>query len=405
MKDTALYTQILGLQTPWKVQAVRLDVLAKKVEVEVGYEAGTLWGNAEGERLPVHDHVERRWRHLDTCGFATELVCRVPRLQQPGGRVETVPVPWSEKGSRFTLLFEQWAVLVLEASRSVSQACALLDIHWEVAHRIMGRAVERGLGRRGQEALPHVGMDEKSFLRGQSYVSVLTDLTQGRVLEVKAGRDQVAAQCLLESLGAEQRASIEAVAIDMSGSFQAAIEAELPGAAIVHDKFHIVQHLNQGVDQVRRAECKALVAEGDEILKHTRQLWLLGEENLSEEQAAQFAALKGRQLKVGRAWAMKELFRHFWTYKTEGWARRFFGNWKKWVDGSNLGPMKKVARMIEKRFENVVSYLRHPITNAVTEGLNSKIQSLKANARGFRNFEHYRVRILFHCGNLDLNPL
>ena len=136
-----------------------------------------------------------------------------------------------------------------------------------------------------------------------------------------------------------------------------------------------------------------------------RQLWLLGEENLSEEQAAQFAALKGRQLKVGRAWAMKELFRHFWDYKSEGWARRFFGNWKKWVDGSNLAPMKKVARMIEKRFENVVSYLRYPITNAVTEGLNSKIQSIKANARGFRNFEHYRIRILFHCGKLDLNPL
>jgi transposase len=405
MKDTEFYAQILGLKKPWEVRAVRLDMAAKKVEVELGCEAKTWWGNEEGERLPVYDHVERRWRHLDTCGFATELVCRVPRVEKPDGKVETVSVPWGEKGSRFTLLFEAWAVAVLNASRSVSQACELLGISWEAAHRIMKRAVQRGLDRRKEDELPYVGMDEKSFLRGQSYVSVLTDLLEGRVLEVVDGRDQVAAQCLLASLSDEQRESIEAVSIDMAASFQAALEAELPGVEIVHDKFHIVQHLNEAVDQIRRAESKALAAEGDNTLKGTRQIWLVGEEKQDPEQAAQFAALKGQQLKVGRAWAMKEMFRRFWDSKSEGWARRFFADWKNWVDGSGLTPMKKVARMLAIRLENIVSYLRHPITNAVTEGLNSKIQTLKANARGFRNFEHYRIRILFFCGKLNLHPL
>lgn len=405
MKDIELYAQILGVKTPWEVRAVRLDVGAKKVEVELGCEAKTWWGNEEGERLPVYDHVERRWRHVDTCGFATELVCRVPRVQKPDGKVEMVHVPWGEKGSRFTLFFEAWAIAVLEASRSVSQACELLKMSWEAAHRIMRRAVERGLERREAEELPYVGMDEKSFLSGQSYVSVLTDLVKSRVLEVVDGRDQVAAQCLLAGLSDEQRESIEAVSMDMAASYQAAIEAELPEVEIVHDKFHIVQHLNEAVDQIRRAENKALLGQGDDTLIGTRQMWLYGEEKLDEEQAALFAALKGKQLKVGRAWAMKEMFRRFWSYTVEGWARRFFANWKKWVDGSGLTAMKKVATMLEKRLDNIVSYLRHPITNAVTEGLNSKIQSIKANARGFRNFEHYRIRILFFCAKLNLHPL
>ncbi|RYD60687.1 MAG: ISL3 family transposase, partial [Verrucomicrobiaceae bacterium] len=155
-------------------------------------------------------------------------------------------------------------------------------------------------------------MDEKSFLSGQSYVSVLTDLVEGRVLEVVDGRDQVAAQCLLVTLSDEQRESIEAVSIDMAASFQGAIEAELPEVEIVHDKFHIVQHLNEAVDQIRRAENKALAAEGE----GTRQIWLVGEENQNEAQAAQFAALKGKQLKVGRAWSMKEMFLRFWDYKS-----------------------------------------------------------------------------------------
>src|SRR5262245_5198311 len=108
MRDTELYQQILGLTPPGKVEAVTLDMGKKSVEVKIGYKEGTLWGNDAGERLPTHDHVERGWRHLDTCGFETRIVCRVPRLRAPEGKVETVPVPWAGKHSRFTLLYERF---------------------------------------------------------------------------------------------------------------------------------------------------------------------------------------------------------------------------------------------------------------------------------------------------------
>jgi transposase len=131
---------------------------------------------------------------------------------------------------------------------------------------------------------------------------------------------------------------------------------------------------------------------------------LFNPHNFTPRQAAEFATLRDSGLKVARAWAAKELFTQLWTYRYEGSARKFFKRWFGWASHSRLKPLIDVARMLKRHLDNILTYLRHPITNAVTEGLNSRIQTLKANARGFRNFESYRLRILFFCGKLDLYP-
>jgi transposase len=210
---------------------------------------------------------------------------------------------------------------------------------------------------------------------------------------------------LWESLSAEQKLEVEAVAMDMWEPFIQAAQKQVPEADIVHDKYHVSSYLNEAVDKVRRQEHKELTAQGDETLKGSRQLWLYNPQNFSEEQASEFTALKDLHLKVARAWAAKELFTKFWDYQEEGWARRFFKNWFGWVSRSQLKPMIDVARMLKRHLENLLTYLEHPITNAVTEGLNSKIQNIKSAARGFRNFKNYRTRILFFCGKLSLYPL
>ena len=154
-----------------------------------------------------------------------------------------------------------------------------------------------------------------------------------------------------------------------------------------------------------REENRRLQKLGDDRLKGTQRLFGFDPDKLDEEQAVKFAELKGSDLKSARAWAMKEVFRRFWCYSDEGSARKFFKQWYGWASRSQLKPMIKVAKMLKRHFENIITYLRHPITNAVTEGLNSKIQAIKANARGFRSFLNYRTRILFFCGKLDLYPL
>lgn len=401
------YALLLGLGSPWEVKIVELKLQEKKVEIQLGWQ----WGAAAkcpecGRACSMHDCApERTWRHLDTMQFTTLIQARAPRANCPEHGVKTMQVPWAAPQGRFTLLFERFAVEVLLASASVSQACQLLGIGWDTAHEIMRRAVERGLDRRHLEGLKLLGMDEKSFKRGQSYITLLTDLDGARVLDVVEERTSEAADQLWETLSGEQKQAVEAVAVDMWPPFIQTLQKQVPDADIVHDKFHVSQYLGEAVDKVRRQEHKELMAAGDETLKGTRQLWLYNPQNFSAEQAEEFSALKDLHLKVARAWAAKELFSKFWEYQEEGWARRFFKNWFGWISRSRLKPVIEVAQMLKRHLDNLLTYLKHHITNAVTEGLNSKIQSIKAAARGFRNFKNYRTRILFFCGKLNLYPL
>ena len=401
------YAQLLGIGSPWEVKTVELKLLEKQVVIELGWQWGADAQCPEcGRKCSIHDCApERTWRHLDTMQFATLIRARTPRADCPEHGVKTMKVPWAEPQGRYTLLFERFAVDVLLASASVSQACELLGIGWETAHEIMRQAVERGLDRRQLEGLKHLGMDEKSFGRGQSYVTLLTDLERSRVLDVVEDRTTEAAERVWQTLTPQQKEAVEAVAVDMWEPFIQAIQKEVPDADIVHDKFHVSKYLGEAVDKVRRQEHKELMAQGDETLKGTRQLWLYNPENFNPEQAQEFAALKDLHLKVARAWAAKELFTKFWDYQEEGWARRFFKNWFGWVSRSRLKPLVEVAHMLKRHLANLLTYLEHRITNAVTEGLNSKIQSIKSAARGFRSFRNYRIRILFFCGKLDLYSL
>jgi len=401
------YALLLGIGSPWAVKTVELKLAEKKVEIELGWQWGAEARCPEcGAACSIHDSApERTWRHLDTMQFTTLIRARTPRADCPAHGVKTMQVPWAAPQGRFTLLFERFAVDVLRACASVSQACELLGLGWEAAHEIMRRAVARGLERRELDQLQHLGLDEKSFKRGHSYITLLSDLEQSRVLDVVEERTAEAAEQLWATLTPGQKQSVEAVAVDMWEPFIQSIQQAVPAADIVHDRFHVSKYLGEAVDKVRRQEHKELLAQGDETLKGTRQLWLYNPQNFSPEQRAEFAELKDQQLKVARAWAAKELFSRFWTYQEAGWARRFFKDWYGWVSRSRLKPMTDVAGLLKRHLENLLTYLKHHITNAVTEGLNSKIQSIKSAARGFRNFNNYRTRILFFCGKLDLYPL
>jgi transposase len=400
------YEQLLGLTGAWKVSAVMLDLPAKKVVVEIGYDLSQPMECPEcGQHCAYYDHREmREWRHLDTMQFETILRCEVPRCNCPEHGVKTLRVPWAGKNSRFTLLFESFAIEVLQACSSVKAAAELMRLNWHQVNEIKRRAVARGLERRDSAPIKHLGIDEKSFRKGHRYVSLLTDLQRSRVLDVVEGRDGAACEQLFETLTDEQLKDVEAIAMDMWRAYIKAAVHYLPNADIVHDRFHVSQHLNQAIDKVRRQEHKILSKEKDDTLKNSKYLWLTGFENLTSEMQDRFNELQSLGLKVGRAYAIKETFDHFWDYQIPSYARRFFRKWYGWARRSKLEPVKRVAKMIDEHFENIMTYLKHRISNAATEGFNGVIQSIKANARGFRSFENYRVAILFQCGKLDLKP-
>ena len=407
MQDKEFFSMALGLKTPWYVKDVLMDMAAQRVTIIVECRCGTAWVDPEAGELAIHSYEDRQWRHLDTMQFETIIAARVPRVRWPDGRTEMVQVPWAQSRSRWTLMFEGIAVRVLQNSRSVTQACELLRLDWSSAHRIMERAVERGLERRKLEEVRYIGMDEKSFRRGHDYISTMVDLNgdEPRVLEVAAGRDIHAAKELLTSLPESVRENIEAVAMDMSASYDAAAREVLPKADIVHDRFHVSKLLGDAVDKVRRGETKELLAAGDKRLVGTRYIWLYHPDELKTDQLKQVNELfEVQHLRTARAYYHRLRFMDFWSQPDIGEGQRFFARWFHEALQSCLAPVIKVAHTLQSHLLGLLTYFRHKITNAMTEGFNSTIQSLKASARGFRNFENYRTRILFFLGKLDLQP-
>jgi transposase len=407
MQDRQLYQQILGIAAPWSVDRVELALEEGEVRVHLAHQADAIWVCPEcGKECPLHDHErERTWRHLDTCQYRTLLSASMPRTSCPDHGVRVVRVPWAEPHGRFTLLFERMVIDWLKAASQTAVA-ARMGLSWDEVHGIMERGVKRGLARRKPEEVPYLGVDEKSFRKGHRYVTVVNDLVGGRVLYVAKDREQSSLDGFWGTLTAEQRGGVQAVAMDMWDAYANSVRKHLKDGdeKIVYDKFHIAKHLADGVDRVRRQENKQLRLRGDETLSGTRYLWLKNPENQTEKQWKEFRVLRNTNLRTARAWALKEQASKLWDYKYEKPARKHFAWWYRWATHSRLKPMIEKAKMLKNRLKGVLTYLQHPITNAMSESINAKIQWIKYTARGFRNEDSFATAIYFHCGGLDLSP-
>jgi len=316
-----------------------------------------------------------------------------------------IKLPWAEAGSRFTALFEALAIEWLKAA-SQKGVAQMLQLSWDEIHGILERAVQRGLERRKREPMVYLGVDEKAFRKGHNYLTLVNDLSDSRVLYVAEDREKKSLDGFWGTLTEEQKAGIEAVAMDMWDPYIDSVREHLEEAEkkIVFDKFHIAKHLGEAVDQVRRKEHKTLKAEGDDRLTGTKYHWLRDPARMESEQRREFVQLRQSDLKTARAWALKETGMALYNYVYQKPARKHFQWWYNWATRSHLEPMKKVAAMLKRRFENIITYLTHPITNATSESINAKIQWVKYTARGFRNKQNFINAIYFHCGGLDLAP-
>jgi transposase len=408
VQDKELYQQILGLSSPWAVADVQLDHVAQEVRVRVEHPRGAKFRCCECDsECPIHDHAaERRWRHLDSCQFKTVLIATPPRVKCPTHGVKNAVLPWAEKGSRFTMLFERFAIDVLLACQTVKGAQGILRTSWDETWHILQKAVSRGKARKTNQVMPRIGIDEKAFRKGQNYITLIYDLDASTVEAISDGNDTESGNQCFSQFSQEQLDGVEAIAMDMSAAFVKSAKASIPLAEskIVHDRFHVMKLATEAVDKVRRGEHRKLCAEGDKRLSRSRYLWLSGQDNLTDAQRERFEAIYSQELETGKAWAFKEMLRDLWHHDSAASATAFFKDWYKRVSHTKLTPLKKVAKTIRERLTNVVSYCTHRITNSVAEGMNSKIMSIKRRVGGYRNRENFKIAIFFYCGGLDLYP-
>ena len=251
-----------------------------------------------------------------------------------------------------------------------------------------------------------IGVDEKAAAKGHRDLTLVCDLDEGTVEPIAEDRKQESLTGYFAGLTKEQLDGIEAVAMDMWEPSIQASRVQVPDAAakIVFDRVHVRGPVGNAVGTVRKQAPRELMAVGDETLKGSKYLWLYSRENVPERRRDEFAALRRQELKVGRAWAGKEALRRLWhdVYPASGW--KFWKRWYFWATPSWLEPIRKAAETVGRHIGNSVTYYQHPGTNAMREGLTSRIRKIKSLAGGFRNTEHFKVAIYSPCGGLALYP-
>jgi transposase len=404
MRDTDLYSQILGITAPWSVSLVELDRPNQTVTVHVRIDS-TVGLNCPrcGKPSPRYDRRERQWRHLDTMQFQTILHADMPRVECSEHGVLQVRAPWADEGSGFTALFEALVIDWLKAA-STATVASYLGLSWKAVDGIMQRAVKRGLERRIASSPEHISVDETSFQRRHEYVTVVTDQSSGIVLHVADDRTAESLASFFEGLQEPQREAIRSISMDMWPAYINTVKKYVPNAdeRICFDKFHIAQYLGEAVDKVRRGEHKQLVAQGDERLKKTRYRWLENPDTMKLKHWRSFEHLRDSALKTARAWAIKEHAMCLWHYQSRTWAVKQWKHWLGWAQRSRLEPIKKVATTIKNHLWGIINAVVLNRTNAAAESMNSRIQRVKARACGFRNRDRFRTAIMFHLGGLDL---
>jgi transposase len=405
MKDTQLYTQILGIDKPWRVTSVELSLADDEVQVTVEHGGKKLSCPKCGKPCPGYDHRQRRWRHLDTCQLKTVLVAEVPRVECAEHGVSTVAVPWAEPGSGFTALFEALVIDWLQEA-SINAVARRLRVSWNAVDRIMQRAVQRGLGRRGALSLRRLSVDETAYRKRHDYITVVSDQDTGAVVHVSDDRRTESLTEFFETLGEQQKQQIEAVCMDMWPAYISATRQAIEDAdkKIVFDRFHVAQYLSRAVDLVRRQEHRALLRSGDDRLKGSKYQWLRNRASMSWHQSRQFSELRQSKLKTARAWAIKEFAATLWQYRSLGWAIKGWQRLLGWMARSRLKPMRDAWRTLKKHLWGILNAVMLKADNSQAESINSRIKMVKSRARGFRNKVRFRHAIYFHLGNLDLYP-
>lgn len=411
MLDTQLLQQMLGLRHPWVVAKVVLSPEVKRLDVWIEHIPKTPFRCPEcGKELPVYDHAEERvWRHTDAFEFQTFIHAKLPRVQCPEHNARQAVAPWAMPHGRFTIEKESAVIKTLNQTRTVDGARALHGMSWDETWGVVDRAVKRGEMRRGDIMPEAIGVDEKAWLKGHSYMTVMADLGTRRVIDVAKDRTKAALSSLYGKLTETAKKGIKAVSMDMWNPFRMATVEHIPDGEkkIVVDRFHGSQMLIRAVDKVRAEETRRLEKEGDETLRHTKHVFGKNQENLTEKQAAKLTAartlteVRKMDYDTVRAWGIKEGFREFWNQPDKGAAFTYLHKWHQWAMDSGIKPIQEIAEAFWSRMHHLLNWFDHKVSNGPLEGLNSLIGDIKKRARGHRNFENVRAVILFYLGGLD----
>ena len=407
MDTVDIFAAALNLPAPWSISKVEFkpdSAGSMELHIELSFPRGSKFACPECEaENTAYDTTPRTWRHLNFFQYKTYIHANLPRVKCDEHGVKTISVPWAREGSGFTLLFEGW-VVELAKHLPVATIANMVDEHDTRLWRFIKYYVDEARSREDYSDVTAIGIDETSK-KGHKYVTVVVDLNQRKVIYVTNGKDASTVDRFAEDFAAHKgdAKAIKIVTCDMSLGFKKGINEHFVNSSTVIDKFHVIKHANEAVDEVRKWELR----QGPwykYLLTKTKYLWLKNDDNLTENQKEKKESLLHKRLKTARAYAMRVTLQDIYELSTsrieaEERLKKLCG----WIARSRIDSMKKFGELLKNHWDEILNYFDYRYTNAILEGMNSIIQNIKRRARGFRNDEYFKTMIYLGCGKLDLD--
>ena len=280
---------------------------------------------------------------------------------------------------------------------SISDVAKEFNLDWHAVKELDKQYMAEQLKRAGMPGPKAIGIDEISIRKGHTYRIVVSDLIRKRPIWF-GGKDRSEASMaqFYGALGARKSAGIQLAVMDMWKPFRNATQAHAPNAAILFDKFHVMRHLGEALDAVRKSEYARLSGKDRRYIKGQKYTLLSHRENLTSDGRAALKQLLAANKRLNTAYLLKESFGQLWDYRREAWARRFFDQWRASLKWQRLNPFEKFAEMIERHWDGIAAYCdpQNKVSLGFVEGLNNKIRVIQRRAYGLRDEEYLRLKVL-----------
>jgi transposase len=303
---------------------------------------------------------------------------------------------WLAANSRYTRRFV-WAVGRRCRTATLTDVADEMDLHWTTVKDIDKLYMQEQLDQAGSPCPEAIGIDEISIGPGHSYRIIVSDLLRKRAIWFGGtDRSEASMDLFYASIPLEKREKIRIVVMDMWKAFRNSAARMVPNARIIFDKFHILRHLGEAIDKVRKSEYHRLQGENRRYIKGQKYTLLTNRENLSQEGRASLELLFKVNRRLNKAYLLKEQFGQLWDYNQPVEARDFFVKWKSALRWQRLPSYVKFAGLITRHWDGIVSYCEvdNKVPLGFVEGLNNKIRSLQRRAFGFRDEDYLRLKIL-----------
>jgi transposase len=310
--------------------------------------------------------------------------------------IKTEEIEWIAKNPLYTKRFGQYVGKRCRDS-TIDSLAKELNLHWTTVKAFEKEYMQTQLDKVGTPAPEVIGIDEISIRKGHSYRIVVSDLLRGRPIWFGGkDRSEASMQEFYDWLGPKKTKKIRLIIMDMWKPFRKVANERAPQAAIMFDKFHIMSHLGDALDKVRKNEYARVTEKNRRFIKGQKYNLLAHPENLNTKGRKALKELLTANKRLNTAYILKESFGQLWTYKSETWARRFFENWRDSLKWQRLTPLEKFAEMIDNHWDGIAAYCKpeNKVPLGFVEGLNNKIRVIQRRSYGLRDEEYLRLKIL-----------